>query len=588
MIMAMRTLYQKCKLVHGDLSEYNILYFEGHLYIIDVSQSVDLDHPHGLDFLREDCVHVSDFFKKHGVAVMTIRELFDFIVDPSITDESMDSYLEEVQQKILARGDVISQDLYLCRTENETRSPADKRAARKENRKKVKEEKREARKTKVPKAVKKKKKKLAKAKKYRIAHGNPILSLPKSLTRSDSGCSLIEQGLKPRPMLKPSRINLDREEETTHSEVPEIKIPCSGLCAQIEKLVVCKRYLEALELFEIIECEGSYDLTKSTYDALVNACIGSKSIRGVKRVFNYMMDSGFEPDHYMRNRVLLMHVKCGMMIDARKLFDEMPKRNLISWSMMIAGVVDLGDYVEAFRLFLTLWEEFSGAGSRVFATMIRAASGLELVFPGRQLHSCALKVGVDDNIFVSCALIDMYSKCGSIDDARCVFEEMPEKTTVAWNTIIAGYAFHGHSEEALDMYYEMQDSGAKMDQFTFSMIISVCARLASLEHAKQAHAGLVRHGYGLDIVAAGIIETLKRKGFRMLPVCTWTQIKKQPHVFLSADKNHIQMKESHRICGDCHNAIKLIAMVTRREIIVRDASRFHRFKDGNCSCGDYW
>lgn len=108
MIMAMRTLYQKCKLVHGDLSEYNILFYEGHLYIIDVSQSVDLDHPHALDFLREDCIHVSDFFRKHGVAVMMIRELFDFIVDPSITDESVDSYLEKAQQKVLARGDTIS------------------------------------------------------------------------------------------------------------------------------------------------------------------------------------------------------------------------------------------------------------------------------------------------------------------------------------------------------------------------------------------------------------------------------------------------------------------------------------------------
>ncbi|XP_073052771.1 uncharacterized protein [Primulina eburnea] len=108
MIMVMRTLYQKCKLVHGDLSEYNILYFEGHLYIIDVSQSVDLDHPHALDFLREDCVHVSDFFKKNGVAVMTIRELFDFIVDPTIDDDSVDSYLEEAQEKILVRGDKIS------------------------------------------------------------------------------------------------------------------------------------------------------------------------------------------------------------------------------------------------------------------------------------------------------------------------------------------------------------------------------------------------------------------------------------------------------------------------------------------------
>lgn len=108
MIMTMRALYQKCKLVHGDLSEYNILYFEGHLYIIDVSQSVDLDHPHALDFLREDCLHVSDFFKKHGVAVMTVRELFDFIVDASITDESVDGYLEKVQQKILERGNIVS------------------------------------------------------------------------------------------------------------------------------------------------------------------------------------------------------------------------------------------------------------------------------------------------------------------------------------------------------------------------------------------------------------------------------------------------------------------------------------------------
>ncbi|XP_015882168.3 uncharacterized protein LOC107418015 [Ziziphus jujuba] len=263
MIIAMRTLYQKCKLVHGDLSEYNILFYEGHLYIIDVSQAVDLDHPHALDFLREDCVHVSDFFKKHGVAVMTIRELFDFIVDPCIADDAIDSYLEEVQQKIVSRGEMTAEDeiadsvfmqSFIPKTlehvknveedvmrltsggdtgdmyyktitglkqafsevqqaatrqdtnvgeesslnpashsnspknededeeeenssesedsdsSSETKSqqvPVDKKAARKENKKRVKEEKREARKNKVPKALKKKRKKLAKAHKTR-------------------------------------------------------------------------------------------------------------------------------------------------------------------------------------------------------------------------------------------------------------------------------------------------------------------------------------------------------------------------------------------------------------------------------------
>lgn len=79
-VTTMRTLYQKCKLVHGDLSEYNILYYEGHLYIIDVSQSVDLDHPLALDFLKEDCLHVNDFFEKRGVAVMTVTELFNLLL----------------------------------------------------------------------------------------------------------------------------------------------------------------------------------------------------------------------------------------------------------------------------------------------------------------------------------------------------------------------------------------------------------------------------------------------------------------------------------------------------------------------------
>ncbi|XP_020393146.1 serine/threonine-protein kinase rio1-like isoform X1 [Zea mays] len=109
-ITTMRTLYQTCKLVHGDLSEYNILYFEGHLYIIDVSQSVDLDHPSALDFLKEDCLHVSDFFKKRGVPVMIVTNLFNFVIDQSISDEDVDDYLEKAQQKILENGGAVPND----------------------------------------------------------------------------------------------------------------------------------------------------------------------------------------------------------------------------------------------------------------------------------------------------------------------------------------------------------------------------------------------------------------------------------------------------------------------------------------------
>lgn len=91
----MRKMFQEARLVHADLSEFNMLYHDGDAYIIDVSQSVEHDHPQALEFLRKDCSNVNEFFVKCGVAVMTVRELFDFITDPSITCHNIDQYLEK-------------------------------------------------------------------------------------------------------------------------------------------------------------------------------------------------------------------------------------------------------------------------------------------------------------------------------------------------------------------------------------------------------------------------------------------------------------------------------------------------------------
>ncbi|XP_039609309.1 serine/threonine-protein kinase RIO1 isoform X2 [Polypterus senegalus] len=97
-IQYMRRMYQDAKLVHADLSEFNMLYHNGDAYIIDVSQSVEHDHPHALEFLRKDCANINDFFLKWQVAVMTVRELFEFVTDPSITNENIDDYLEKAME----------------------------------------------------------------------------------------------------------------------------------------------------------------------------------------------------------------------------------------------------------------------------------------------------------------------------------------------------------------------------------------------------------------------------------------------------------------------------------------------------------
>lgn len=97
-VILMWKIYNKCKLVHADLSEFNMLYQNGEVYVIDVSQSVEHDHPHALEFLRKDCTNITEFFRKKEVATMSIKQLFDFITDPSITEENMESCLDALSE----------------------------------------------------------------------------------------------------------------------------------------------------------------------------------------------------------------------------------------------------------------------------------------------------------------------------------------------------------------------------------------------------------------------------------------------------------------------------------------------------------
>jgi len=110
MMVNMRVMYQECNLVHGDLSEYNVLYLDKVLYFIDVSQSVESDHPESMEFLRMDCKNVNDYFKRHGVSVCTDMELFEFIIDPNIRRKKVEKRIQRmneiVQERILNETEV--------------------------------------------------------------------------------------------------------------------------------------------------------------------------------------------------------------------------------------------------------------------------------------------------------------------------------------------------------------------------------------------------------------------------------------------------------------------------------------------------
>lgn len=103
-ILILRALYHQCRLVHADFSEYNLLVHNDEVHVIDVSQSVELDHPRAFDFLREDCKHANDYFRRQSIATLTNKELFDFVVDPSLQSEKdLDETLESLMKKASER-----------------------------------------------------------------------------------------------------------------------------------------------------------------------------------------------------------------------------------------------------------------------------------------------------------------------------------------------------------------------------------------------------------------------------------------------------------------------------------------------------
>ncbi|KAL3276657.1 hypothetical protein HHI36_012027 [Cryptolaemus montrouzieri] len=108
-IIMMWKMYNKCKLVHADLSEFNLLYFEGEVYIIDVSQSVEHDHPHAFTFLRKDCYNIKEYFEKKEVATMTLKDMFNFITDATITEKNMEECLNVLSEKA-ANSDVTAEE----------------------------------------------------------------------------------------------------------------------------------------------------------------------------------------------------------------------------------------------------------------------------------------------------------------------------------------------------------------------------------------------------------------------------------------------------------------------------------------------
>lgn len=589
-----------------------------------------------------------------------------------------------------------------------------------------------------------------------------------------------------------------------------------------------------LYVLDLIDC-GSLEPDRTLYNTLLKKCTQLGKLQEGKLVHFHILNSHFRNDIVIQNSVLFMYARCGSLDDARRVFDEMPHKDMVTWTSMITGYAQNERANDAILLFPQMIRDGARPNEFTLSSLVKSCGLIASYGDGRQIHASCWKYGCQSNVFVGSSLVDMYARCGYLGESWLVFDKLGSKNEVSWNALIAGYARKGEGKEALDLFVRMQREGYRPTEFTYSALLCSCSSMGCLEQGKWLHAHLMKSGgkligyvgntllhmyaksgsirdakkvfdklFKADVVScnsmligyaqhglakeavqqfeemtrvgiepnditflsvltacsharlldegkhyfglmrkyniepkvshyativdllgrAGLLDQaksfiekmpiepsaaiwgallgaskmhkntemgayaaqrvfeldpsypgthtllaniyatagrwedvakvrriMKDSGLKKEPACSWVEIENSVHVFVANDVAHpqkdkilktweqlnqkikevgyvpdtshvllfvdqpekelnlryhseklalafallnnppgstIRIMKNIRVCGDCHSAIKYVSLVVKREIIVRDTNRFHHFRDGLCSCGDYW
>ena len=258
------------------------------------------------------------------------------------------------------------------------------------------------------------------------------------------------------------------------------------------------------------QCEGAFEMYRQmqqvgmkpdqiTYMSILNACACPTALECGKEVHADIIDAGFQSDVRVGNALVNMYAKCGSIRDAQLVFDKMGNRDVISWTTLIEGYGQHGHQKEAFEVYCQMQRVGLKPNQITYMSILNACSCPTALECGKEIHAHIISARVQSQVRVGTALVNMYAKCGSIRDARLVFDEMGKRDVISWTAMIEGYSQHGHYEEAFEVFQQMQRAGLKPDQITYMSILNACTCPTALERGKEVHANIINAGFQSDV-----------------------------------------------------------------------------------------
>ncbi|KAJ0592030.1 putative tetratricopeptide-like helical domain superfamily [Helianthus annuus] len=318
------------------------------------------------------------------------------------------------------------------------------------------------------------------------------------------------------------------------------------------------KHKEAVRLFINMQfCNVKGDRT--TFAVVFSSCASMGLLEGGKQAHAASVKNLFDDDIYVASGLIGMYSKCNKIEVAKSIFDRVKDQDdIVCWNSMIAGLSLNNLDNEAFVLFKNMLENNMIPTQFSYATVLSSCAKLSSISQGRQIHSRALKDEVINDVIVGSALIDMYCKCGDVNEARLFFDKMPVKNTVTWNEMIHGYAQNGHGNEGVALFEQMVNvSGEKPDAITFIAVLTACSHSGLIDYGMKIFNSMLQE-HGVEPLSdhyTCIIDSLGRAGrFNEIEVI----IDKMPYlndpilweVLLSACRVHLNVSLARRAADE--------------------------------------
>ncbi|XP_050279814.1 pentatricopeptide repeat-containing protein At2g13600-like [Quercus robur] len=381
---------------------------------------------------------------------------------------------------------------------------------------------------------------------------------------------------------------------------------------------------EGLKLYTLMQRQGVKP-DWVTFATSISACADLAILKLGIQIVSQAEKLGFGSNVSVANSVVTMYSRCGRIEEAQKVFDLIHEKNVISWNAIMAGYAQNGQGRKVIEIFENMLEMKCSPDHISYVSVLSGCSHAGLVTEGKQyFYSMTEDFGISPTSEHFSCMVDLLGRAGLLEEAKNLIDGMPFKPNAAiWGALLGACRTHCESKLAEVavrnlLEFDVEESGS------YILLANIYLDSGKLESV------------------ADVRKLMREKGIRKNPGCSWIEVENRVHVFTVDETNHPQIKDIYRkleemmkkiedtgnyknairslrgqgyhseklavafglinlptwmpihvmknlrVCNDCHLTIKLISLVTSRELIVRDGYRFHHFKNGFCSCGDYW